>query len=183
MPAPGYPHPAIVPPPTAPSGQPLAEFGDRLLARLLDGVIVGVASLVLMVPLFLWISVAIVDSVESTSPNGLALALNIIGIYLGVLLLSLLMSYIYEVEMVFRTGQTIGKRVMKLQIVPVGNETMDRGMVARRWLAAQLGGVLIPGFAWVDGLWQLWDQPWKQCLHDKFAKTVVVRHDPVKGLA
>jgi hypothetical protein len=27
----------------------------------------------------------------------------------------------------------------------------------------------------VDGLWQLWDKPFQQCLHDKAAGTVVVK--------
>ncbi|MEU3454082.1 hypothetical protein ABZ671_10820 [Micromonospora sp. NPDC006766] len=29
-----------------------------------------------------------------------------------------------------------------------------------------------------DGFWQLWDKPWQQCLHDKFAGTVVVKVAP-----
>ena len=28
---------------------------------------------------------------------------------------------------------------------------------------------------WLDGLWQLWDKPLRQCLHDKAADTVVVK--------
>ena len=33
----------------------------------------------------------------------------------------------------------------------------------------------VPFFSWIDGLWQLWDQPYRQCLHDKWAGTVVVK--------
>jgi hypothetical protein len=37
---------------------------------------------------------------------------------------------------------------------------------------------VVPGLGWVDGLWQLWDKPWRQCLHDKFAQTLVIKLDP-----
>ena len=36
-------------------------------------------------------------------------------------------------------------------------------------------GVVVPFFNWIDGLWQLWDKPFQQCLHDKAVTSVVVR--------
>jgi hypothetical protein len=33
----------------------------------------------------------------------------------------------------------------------------------------------IPFLGLIDGLWQLWDKPLQQCLHDKAAQTVVVK--------
>ena len=41
-----------------------------------------------------------------------------------------------------------------------------------------VAGGLIPFFSYVDGLWQLWDKPYLQTLHDKFAQTVVVKVAP-----
>ena len=35
--------------------------------------------------------------------------------------------------------------------------------------------VIVPFFNWIDGLWQLWDKPYQQCLHDKVAQTVVIK--------
>jgi hypothetical protein len=32
----------------------------------------------------------------------------------------------------------------------------------------------------LDPLWCLWDKPYRQCLHDKPAKTVVVKVDPAQ---
>jgi hypothetical protein len=52
---------------------------------------------------------------------------------------------------------------------------MTRGVAARRWLANVVAGAIIPFWRWIDGLWQLWDKPYQQCLHDKFARTVVVK--------
>ena len=33
----------------------------------------------------------------------------------------------------------------------------------------------MPFFSYLDGLWQLWDKPFLQTLHDKAAQTVVVK--------
>ena len=33
----------------------------------------------------------------------------------------------------------------------------------------------MPFLSYVDGLWQLWDKPYQQTLHDKAAKTVVIK--------
>ncbi len=34
---------------------------------------------------------------------------------------------------------------------------------------------VVPFFYLLDLLWQLWDQPYRQCLHDKITNTIVVR--------
>jgi hypothetical protein len=56
------------------------------------------------------------------------------------------------------------------------------GYAPPQWYAGPTGppppslspsGQPLAGFG--DGLWQLWDKPWQQCLHDKFAGTVVVK--------
>jgi len=35
--------------------------------------------------------------------------------------------------------------------------------------------LVVPFFYLLDLLWQLWDQPYRQCLHDKITNTIVVR--------
>ena len=42
-------------------------------------------------------------------------------------------------------------------------------MLAKRFLVQDVAGSFVPFFSWLDGLWQLWDKPYQQCLHDKFA--------------
>ncbi|MEU5789260.1 RDD family protein [Micromonospora purpureochromogenes] len=170
--------------PFAPNGQPLASFGDRLLAVLIDGLVLGAVSLVIVLPaMFLFLAVLMPDP-SATTPAGTYtqpdpfsdILLPLLAMEAGLILLLLAMSYVYQVEMMFRTGETVGKRVMKLRIVPLDpTATLDRKMAAKRWLAHQPAGMIIPGFSYVDGLWQLWDKPWQQCLHDKFARTVVVK--------
>ena len=68
---------------------------------------------------------------------------------------------------------------MKIKVVPLApGATLTRGMAAKRYLVEFPGGIFVPFFSYVDGLWQLWDKPYQQTLHDKFAQTVVVKVAP-----
>jgi hypothetical protein len=73
-------------------------------------------------------------------------------------------------------GQTVGKRVMKLWVTPVAPaEQLVRTHLVKRWAVQNLVAQVVPFFGLLDGLWQLWDKPLQQCLHDKAAQTVVVK--------
>jgi uncharacterized RDD family membrane protein YckC len=97
-------------------------------------------------------------------------------IELGLVLLVLAANYVYYVEMLYRSGQTVGKRVMKVRVVPIDPAAiLTRTMAAKRYLVEFIGGGFIPFFSFLDGLWQLWDKPYQQTLHDKFAQTVVIK--------
>jgi uncharacterized RDD family membrane protein YckC len=101
------------------------------------------------------------------------------GVMAVILLFAALVIYIYEVELMFRSGQTLGKRIMKIQIVPIDPAaTLTRGMAIRRALVQYGVGAFVPFFSYIDGLWQLWDKPYRQCLHDKWATTVVIKLNP-----
>jgi uncharacterized RDD family membrane protein YckC len=178
--------------PVAPDGRPLADFGDRLLACLIDSALFAVLGFLLAIPAFFVVFASITNAINQTKtdpatgqiisqPSPAAIFLPILGIYAGILLVTFLASYVYQVEMMYRTGTTWGKRVMKLRVVSLENlgAPLTRGIAAKRWAVQVLGG-FVPLLSWLDGLWQLWDQPYRQCLHDKVAKTVVVK---VSGLA
>ncbi|MEV0805571.1 RDD family protein [Micromonospora sp. NPDC050200] len=189
---PTYPAPASGPPPRpgfpavplSPGGQPLASFGDRLLAVLIDSLVIMAACMVVILPAVLVFFMAVLPDLTATPPDGTYaepdpftdFLLPFLALEAGVFLFAIGVTYVFHVEMMFKTGQTVGKRVMKLRIVPLDpTATLDRKVAAKRWAAHQIGGSVIPGFSYVDGLWQLWDKPWQQCLHDKFAGTVVVK--------
>ena len=181
-PPPGY-APAPAPPPVAPNGQPLAGFGDRLLAYLIDVAVAMAVTLVLFMPVFLLLIFWMVDQIEQAGPNGpdpadiwTDVLLPLLAAEFGILLLMLAFYWVYHVEYARRTGQTLGKKVMKLRIVPMQPDApLTRGMLGKRWLVEFAGGMFVPFLSYLDGLWQLWDKPWQQCLHDKFAGTVVVK--------
>ncbi|WP_430498503.1 RDD family protein [Micromonospora trifolii] len=179
----GPPRPVAPPPTLTPGGQPLASFSDRLLAMLLDAAVFMVVGLVLAVPAAIIFLVVVAPDLALFASDGSIrepdylreLLLPLLWLDLGIIVISLVLAYVYYVEMMFKTGQTLGKKMMKLRIVPLDpTRSLDRRAAAKRFLVQQLSGFL-PGLSYLDGLWQLWDKPWQQCLHDKFAGTVVVK--------
>lgn len=187
---PGYQGPYQYPPPyqapVAPNGQPLPEFTQRLLAYILDALIVTGVAMVFLIPLYIVWIVAFFDWANDLGQPGTAppeptdmfteFLLPIIGVAVAALVITMAITYVYHVEMMFRSGQTVGKRVMKLRVVPLDpTKQLTRADAAKRFLIEWGGGSFIPAFSYLDGLWQLWDKPYRQCLHDKWPKTVVVR--------
>jgi uncharacterized RDD family membrane protein YckC len=188
-PPPGAVSPQWQPPPrhpsapaVAPNGQPLASFSDRFIAYLIDQAIYLGISLLWVVPFMIWwISEIVSLSEQSSEPDPSA----ILALYVPVLLftvvsmvLAAVFTYAYWVELQKRWGgQTVGKRVAKIRVIPAdpAAEALGRGGYAVRWAIQFMVGSLVPLFSLVDGLWQLWDKPLQQCLHDMAAKTVVVK--------
>jgi uncharacterized RDD family membrane protein YckC len=167
------------PPPLSPGGQPLADFGTRLLAYIIDVAIVSAIAMVIAVPVMVIFFVTKLNGLDPYGPEPDAFRDFLVPLLLlevGLLLLILVIYYVYDVEMLHRSGQTVGKRAMKIRVVPIDPAaTLTRGMAAKRYLVEFVGGVVIPFFSYVDGLWQLWDKPYQQTLHDKFAQTVVIK--------
>jgi uncharacterized RDD family membrane protein YckC len=136
----------------------LASRGRRLVARIIDWLIL----LVVALPLSL-----VAVNANDNDRSGLSLTAT---------LATVLVAFLYEGLMLTRAGgQTVGKKVMKIRVAvfvdgsaPVGGIGWTRAAV---W---DLPGILCCGWQVVDALWCTWDQPYRQCLHDKAAKTVVV---------
>ncbi|MEV1329502.1 RDD family protein [Micromonospora costi] len=190
-PPPGYPYQPAPPPVVTPAGQPLASFPDRLLAWLVDTLIASGVMFLLFMPVFLvvwWNMITELSRMSRVSADGTSappdpammitdVMLPLLIAELGLLVLMVGLYWLYHVEYLLRHGgQTLGKKVMKIRVVPLDpTRTLDRGVVGRRWLVQHLAGAFVPGLSYLDGLWQLWDKPWQQCLHDRFAGTVVVK--------
>ncbi|MFJ8581941.1 RDD family protein [Micromonospora sp. NPDC093277] len=184
------PYPGFVPPPLAPNGQPLASFADRLLAWLIDIAIATLLGMVLFFPVFIWLWFRMFSEMMAVNPDGTVpqpdpatmmteFFVPLLLAEAGLVVVMLVFYWLYHVEYARRTGQTLGKKVMKLRIVPLDPATpLTRGVLGRRWLIEFGAGALVPFLHYVDGLWQLWDKPWQQCLHDRFAGTVVVKVAP-----
>ena len=177
------------PMPLAPDGRPLADFGTRLLSHLIDTSILTGIAMVIFVPVlfgaFFVLMPDLTDSVTGTTtsvtPDEVIadFFLPLLLIELGLVLVLLAGYYIYFVEMMYRSGQTLGKKLMKIKVVPFEpGATLTRGMAAKRYLIEFVAGTVVPLFYYADGLWQLWDKPYQQTLHDKVAKTVVIKVAP-----
>ncbi|MFF4494023.1 RDD family protein [Streptomyces sp. NPDC001546] len=156
---------------------PLPSAGKRLGARIIDLVLVGIVSLVI-----LGVAVAVTyrgddtSEISSVALGGAALA--------G--LVSLLVYVLYDWLMTRAGGQTLGKKLVGLRVAmlndgsrPTTGVALGRALVL--WwptLSLLVCGPLGFGFPtlWliVIGISILVDKPYQQGWHDKAAKTVVV---------
>ncbi|NYI06247.1 RDD family protein [Allostreptomyces psammosilenae] len=173
--------PGWIPPPrSSPFEQQQARpatLGRRLVARLLDNVVVVGLSAAVGVPLLL-ASIAHIDGkIDAALQSGENVRVWLIdgttSGYLGIWLATLLvLGFLYEALPTARWGRTLGKRLAKVRVVDIeAHDTPSFGQVVRRWLTGQLLGVLVIGI--VDSLWCVFDRPWRQCWHDKMARTFV----------
>ncbi|WP_066945770.1 RDD family protein [Microtetraspora fusca] len=184
---PGYGQPYGAPAGAVPTGAPapLAEWWQRLVARIIDGVIIGIPYFIISLVL-----TGILVTAPSFDPETGVLTAGG-GVFLAGLLITLLSAAVmsgYEFLLLKQRGQTVGKIVMGIKVVPVGGTLPPGGLPAD--VAVKRAGVLygpqflrwIPIVGWilsifslVNVLWQLWDRPLQQALHDKAAGTVVVK--------
>jgi uncharacterized RDD family membrane protein YckC len=140
----------------------LASWGRRLAAMLVDGAILGGLVLVTVV------SAGVpLEDVNTTILEGSSLAL---------ILIFIVPKAIYDTAMIGSRNQTFGKMALHIQVVDEADRATPIGYARAftRWLSTAFLWALftVPGV--LDHLWPLRDGR-RQTLHDKFARSVVVR--------
>ncbi|AXH97777.1 RDD family protein [Ornithinimicrobium avium] len=174
-----------LPVPTTPDGQPLAGWWHRVAARIIDGVIilaVGLALLPVLAPGY-WSG--LMDFAMSQDDPFAPLPADLVALQLRWTLGVGVLGLAYEIIMVTMVGGTLGKLATGLRIrlreepgkigwVP----SLLRALVYQGvGIVSQLSTVLgfLALFPVLDVLWPLWDSK-KQAIHDKAARTNVVRN-------
>ncbi|WNZ11149.1 RDD family protein [Streptomyces sp. 11x1] len=143
---------------------PLADSGKRVLARILDMILVGI-----VVGLLAWafrISQYTVDSDDFEFGKSLVQEALAAVLYIA-----------YDTYFTVRNGQTLGKKLLRLRVA-----NLNDGSTPSVQTALLRAAVLWIPFAFccaciwtaIAGGWSFFDKPYKQGLHDKAAKTVVV---------
>jgi uncharacterized RDD family membrane protein YckC len=190
VPFPGGPY--VLRPIPRPHGLALAPLGLRFLARLID-----IASVLLLnVLLNGWL---VYQWIQETTPywkglwnaaqnkesfNG-NMSTRGTTLLIVITLLAIAIWLAYEVPFIGNYGQTLGKRIMGIRVVPLeGLHRLGYGRATRRWMA--LGMPMIfwmcnPAFILIGFVFQLMDcispvlnRPLHLALHDRSAGTVVV---------
>jgi uncharacterized RDD family membrane protein YckC len=142
-------------------GQELASWSRRLVALLLDGVI---------------LSLVVLATVSAAGVAPADLNDRILGgDTLLVLLLFVVPEAIYETAMIGSRNQTFGKMALRIKVVGADDSAPIGYLRAfTRWSSTAFLWALftVPGI--LDHLWPLHDRR-NQALHDKFARSVVVR--------
>ena len=143
---------------------PLADSAMRTLARIIDMVLVGV-----VVWLLTWgfgVNEYNVDSDRIEISKSFWQSAVAAVLYIA-----------YDTVLTARTGQTLGKKLLHMRVA-----NLDNGATPSVQNALARAAVLWIPFAFccacvwtaVCGGWSYFDRPYKQGLHDKAAKTVVV---------
>lgn len=140
---------------------PLASRGKRLVARVLDALLIGI-------PVYLVTGLIVGFGVDGDNTGG----------QLSQSVVYSLVYLVYEGYMLTTRGQTVGKMAMRIRVAMLDNGALPMGQAG--WFRA--GVYSLPGvvpclgtlFWLVNVLFCTWDKPYQQCLHDKVGKTVVV---------
>jgi uncharacterized RDD family membrane protein YckC len=202
MPAYAMPPVHVAPPRTTPDGVPLAAWGPRAGAYLIDGAIQFCLNLVV------WIPIVLVNLdrfrefgdrmdawSQQTDPNSLPFSTYspLVPVLIELVAASLLVGAIYTISFWRWKQATPGKLALGLRIRRRDSPDFPWSAILLRYgfyLALGFAG-LIPFVGYgtgllqlLDYLWPLWD-PHNQALHDKVAGTNVVtlRRPVVQGSA
>ena len=176
-PAPGYGGPVppggwyqpIPQPPPGWYGKPLASWGSRFAAWLID-------LMILLVPVIVFTVIIVAAAAGSDSA---AWVTGILGFfaYLVALLLYAPLLMMREGE---HNGQTLGKQALGIRVVRDNGEAMGFGWAALREIVVKgflvaFAGAIIPFLPWLlDNLWPLWDSE-NRAVHDMIVSTHVVQ--------
>ncbi|SNX61528.1 uncharacterized RDD family membrane protein YckC [Streptomyces sp. TLI_55] len=154
-----------------------AGLGKRLVARLLDTVVVLGVTAVAAVPLGTKALDHVDEKIDAAKLSGETVTVWLLdgttSTYLGVILAVLLLfGVLYEALPTAKWGRTLGKKLLGLEVRDIeGGEPPSFGAALRRWLVYSVPGLLAIGVVGV--VWGLFDKPWRQCWHDKAAHTFV----------
>ncbi|MFI1353388.1 RDD family protein [Streptomyces sp. NPDC020898] len=143
---------------------PLADSGKRVLARLIDMLLVGV-----VVWLLTW-----GFNVNEYDVSGDDMEY---GRSLGQSLIAAILYIAYDTIMIARTGQTLGKKWLRLRVANLDNgstPSVQTGLIRSVVLWIPFAFCCACIWTAITGGWSFFDKPYKQGLHDKAAKTVVV---------
>jgi uncharacterized RDD family membrane protein YckC len=178
-------------PSTTPDGVVLSGWWKRVLAEILDSVIVSIVALPLTFAPMMRATNTFVDYVQKVmtaaqagsstmpAPPNAQLA----GPILLASLIVLAVTLVYQIAFLTRTGATIGKKVVGIS-VRLRDKPGPPPLVAvlKRTAVKEVGNLvgIVPVigtigslFGLLDVLWPLWDDK-KQAIHDKAAATNVV---------
>ena len=153
---------------------PNPGMGVRLVARILDGIIVGIPFAIIW---FALIGGAM--SQVKTDPNTgeVTSGGGFFAAFFAVLAIFVVLTLLYEVGLIAVRGATIGKSIMKVKVVRDGSGALPGwGPSILRWLIPTIGAFVCGIGQYVVFLSPFFDSSGRQQgWHDKVAHTQVVR--------
>ena len=175
-----FPATVSVPPPSVPvpaasyGGVAYAGFWLRFVAYLIDGVISGLAFLVLLIPLFVLTgagaALSRIGAGEDISDDTAAfLGLGFIAGFFGIILL---VSWLYHALPESSSWQaTPGKKLLNLYVTDLSGQSISFGRASGRFFAKIITGMIPFGIGYImAGFTEK-----RQAIHDMIASCLVLR--------
>jgi uncharacterized RDD family membrane protein YckC len=147
-----------------------AGFWIRFLARLIDGVILGVANAIIRIPLIAMLGMGM--GFGRGFPRfglGVLFAPAAIGLFGFTIFISIAIAAAYEVYFVSTRGGTIGKLVLGLKIIRVDGSRVPPALALGRYFAQWLSGAIL-----MIGYIMAGFDSQKRALHDYICQTRVI---------
>ncbi|MFF4606676.1 RDD family protein [Streptomyces sp. NPDC001339] len=160
----------------AAQGHP-AGLGRRLAARLIDTLVLGAVTAAVAVPMWSTVTEHIDAKVEAARQSGRQVTVYLLDgttapVFATILAVLLIGGALYEALPVLKWGRTLGKKLCGVRVLDIeSHDTPALGAALKRWFVYSLLGVLVVGV--VNAVWCVFDKPWRQCWHDKVARTFV----------
>ncbi|MFJ4837787.1 RDD family protein [Streptomyces sp. NPDC088746] len=154
-----------------------AGLGKRLAARIIDTVVLGLFVGAAGFPLVTQAMDHIDRKIDAAKLSGETVTVWLLdsttaGLFGGVLAAFLVLGFVLEALPTAKWGRTLGKKLCGLEVRDIeSHDAPTLGAALRRWLVYGVLGLVVVGV--LNVLWCLIDRPWRQCWHDKAARTFV----------
>jgi len=155
-----------------PGGWHYGGFWIRFLARVIDGILVGIVSTIIRLPLALLMGggTALTLGRADRDPAAALAAIPMLAGAIGIgFVIQIALSLGYEVYFLSTRGATVGKMALGLRVIRADGGPISAGLAAGRYFASILStltifiGYIIAGF-----------DPEKRSLHDRICNTRVI---------
>ncbi|MEV0746731.1 RDD family protein [Streptomyces sp. NBC_01220] len=153
---------------------PLAEPGKRILARLIDFLIISIPLYLISLP---WGGAVEMSDGGNDDDVSDVFAQTYSGHQLLWSLIALVVYVAYDTYFTHKDGRTLGKRLLKLRVAMLNDGRVpDTGSAFLRAVVLWVPALLCCPCLWwlINIVLMFTDKPYKQGLQDKAAKTVVV---------
>jgi len=161
----GYPVPAFA------AGKTYGGFWMRLVARIVDGIIITVP-LGVIFGVFVALAGGIASTANTTDQNAqAAVGIGLIGVWLLIATLATIGTVAYFVYFWGTSGSTLGMRIFSLRVVDA--DTGARIGIPRA-IVRYLMSIVNSLACYIGWIWVAFD-PRKQGWHDKVANSVVIQ--------
>ncbi|MFJ2024343.1 RDD family protein [Streptomyces sp. NPDC087897] len=152
---------------------PLAEPGKRILARLIDFLVISIPLYLISLP---WGGAVDVNG-DGDDGFGDAVASGYSGQQMVWSIIGLVVYVAYDTYFTHKDGRTLGKRLLKMRVAMLNDGRVpDTGAALMRAVVLWAPALLCCPCLWwlINIVLMFTDKPYRQGLQDKAAKTVVV---------